>query len=418
MALNAIFTGASGMTSFSTMLDVVGNNIANLNTPGYKGQEATFQDLLYQTLSSGSPATATQGGTNPQQIGGGVGLGATDTNFSEGTITQTGNSQNAAIQGNGFFVLGSGNNQVYTRDGDFSVDSAGFLVDPTTGLQVQRTGNVGVSTATSPGFQTAGNNNISVPFGAGISGTETSTVNFQGNIDNNLTAGQSVNASIQVFDSQSAAHTLTVTFTNNGTGSYNVTATVDGNAETVTGGPLTFGANGLISGGNTLAVNITGLADGASAQTVNLNVGAVGTATGLTQFGTTSTAQANSQDGLPAGTLQSISFDSQGNVVGQFTNGESIPIAQLAIASFNNQSGLLQVGSNDFAASPASGQAIIGTAGSGTLGTIEGGALESSNVDISTEFANLIIAQRGFQVNAETVTIADQVLADLANVIQ
>jgi flagellar hook protein FlgE len=416
--MSALYTGATGMVAFSNMLNVVGNNLANLNTPGFKDQSVSFQDLIYETLSPGSPATSTIGGTNPTQVGNGVNNGATNTNFNQGTITPTGEALDAAIQGNGFFVLGNGTSQLYTRDGEFAVDSAGFLVDPTTGLQVQRTGTVGEGTATTPGFQVAGNNNISVPYGAGLPGTETANVSFQGNIDNDLTVGQSVNTSIQVYDSQSAAHTLTVTYTNAGSGTYNVTATVDGNAATVTGGPLTFGANGLISGGNTLSVAVTGLSDGASNQTIKLNVGAVGSAVGLTQFGTSSTAQAITQDGVAAGTLQSISFDQNGNVLGQFTNGETVPIAQLAIASFNNEGGLLQVGNNDYQASPSSGQALISTANSGGLGSIQGGALEGSNVDISTEFTNLIIAQRGFQVNAETVTIADQVLADLANIIQ
>jgi len=417
MALTALYTGGTGMIAFSSMLDVVGNNIANINTPGYKDQQVSFQDLVYQTLNPGSPATTTIGGTNPNQLGQGVGTGANSTLFTQGTITATGQPLDAAIQGNGFFVLGSGANQLYTRDGSFTVDSAGFLVDPTTGERVQRTGTVGEGTATTPGYQVVGNNDISIPYGAGLPGVETSTVNFQGNIDNNLTVGQSANTSIQVFDSQSAAHTLTVTFTNTGTGTYSASATVDGVAETVTGGPVTFGSNGLIASGNTLSVAVTGT-NGAANQTINLNLGTVGSATGLTQFGTATTAQAVTQDGIAAGTLVAVSYDTDGNIQGQFSNGETIPIAQLAIASFNNEGGLLQVGNNDYSPSPASGQAVIGTAGSGALGTVVGGSLEGSNVDISTEFANLIIAQRGFQVNAETVTIADQVLADLANIIQ
>jgi len=416
MALTALYTGGTGMIAFSNMLDVVGNNIANINTPGYKDQQVSFQDLVYQTLNPGSPATATIGGTNPNQLGQGVGTGANSTLFTQGTITATGQPLDAAIQGNGFFVLGSGANQLYTRDGSFTVDSAGFLVDPTTGERVQRTGTVGEGTATTPGYQVVGNNDISIPYGAGLPGVET-TVNFQGNIDNNLTVGQSANASIQVFDSQSAAHTLTVTFTNTGTGTYSATATVDGVAETVTGGPVTFGSNGLIASGNTLSVAVTGT-NGAANQTINLNLGTVGSATGLTQFGTATTAQAVTQDGIAAGTLVAVSYDTDGNIQGQFSNGETIPIAQLAIASFNNEGGLLQVGNNDYSTSPASGQAVIGTAASGGLGTVVGGSLEGSNVNISTEFANLIIAQRGFQVNAETVTIADQVLADLASIIQ
>jgi len=420
MALTALFTGASGMDAYSTMLDVVGNNIANLNTPGFKDQDVSFEDLIYQTLNYGSAPSSTLGGTNPTQLGQGVGLGATSTNFSQGTITSTGEPLDVAIQGNGFFVLssGSGGETLYSRAGQFAVNSAGYLIDPTTGDFIQRTGTVGEGTAASPGYQTAGNNNILIPYGAGIAGTETSTVNFQGNIDNNLTTGQTTTASIQVYDSQSAAHTMTVTFTNTGTGTYSVSATVDGTAETVSGGPVTFGSNGLLTGGNNLTVSITGLSGGAANQSVTLNLGAIGSASGVTQFGTTSTVEASSQNGMAAGTLQSVSFDQNGNVDGQFSNGETVPIAQLALANFNNVGGLLQVGNNYFAGSPASGLAQIGTAGSGGLGTTEGGALEGSNVDISTEFANLIIAQRGFQVNAETVTVADQVLSDLANIIQ
>jgi flagellar hook protein FlgE len=418
MALTALYTGSSGMITFSTMLDVVGNNIANINTPGYKDQSVAFEDLIYQTLSAGSPPSNGLGGTNPIQLGQGVGTGATETNFTQGTITQTGNPLDAAIQGNGFFVLSNGSQQLYTRAGAFAVNSAGYLIDPTTGEFVQRTGTVGEGTATVPGYQTPGNNNILIPFGAGIQGTETANVNFQGNLNNQLAAGQSVSTSIQVYDSENAVHTMTVTFTAAGSGSYNVTATVDGTAETVTGGPVTFDQNGLLASGNTLQVAVSGLADGASPQTINLNLGAIGSATGLTQFGTASTAEAVSQDGQAAGTLQSVSFDQSGNVLGQFSNGETIPIAQLAIASFSNQGGLLQIGNNYYSASPASGNALIGTAGSGGLGAVQGGALEGSNVNISTEFANLIIAQRGFQVNAETVTVANQVLAELANVIQ
>lgn len=420
MALTALYTGASGMDSFSTMLDTVGNNLANINTPGYKDQQVTFEDLVYQTLNAGSAPSANFGGTNPVQQGQGVGLGASQTNFSQGTITQTGQPLDAAIQGNGFFVLsnGSASSTLYTRSGQFAVNSAGYLIDPTTGLYVQRTGNVGEGTATTPGYQTPGNDDILIPYGAGIQGTETANVGFDGNIDNNLAVGQSVSTSIQVYDSQSQAHTLTVTFTATGNETYDVTATVDGTSETVTGGPVTFDQNGLISGGNTLSLSISGLSDGAANQTINLNLGAIGSATGLTQFGTATTAEANTQDGQAAGTLVSVSFDQNGNVEGQFSNGATIPIAQLAIANFNNTGGLLQVGNNYFQASPSSGQAQVGTAGSGGLGTIEGSSLEGSNVDVSTEFAQLIIAQRGFQVNAETVTIADQVLADLADVIQ
>ncbi len=413
---SVLFTGSSGLQANSEDLDVVGNNLANMSTTGYKDQTTSFKDVVYQTLNPGSGPTATLGGTNPVQTGFGVTVGATSTNFSQGGITPTGNSQDAAIQGNGFFVLSSGTGLNYSRNGAFSVNSAGFLVDPNTGDLVQRTGTVGEGTATTPGFQVPGNNNILIPIGTGIPGTATANVTLQGNIDSQTALNGTVNASIQVYDSQGTAESLDLTFTNTGSNTYTASATISGGTATVTGNPVTFDQNGLLVSPSTLAVAVTGI-PGAAAQTINLNLGTPGDANGLTQTGGASTANAVSQDGAASGTLTSVSFDQSGTIQGSFTNGQTLPIAQLAIASFNNQSGLLLQGNNYFAASAASGSALVGTAGSGGLGTVQGGSLEGSNVDISTEFSQLIIAQRGFQINAQTVTVADQTLQTLAGII-
>lgn len=418
MALNALFIGSSGLQANATALDVVGQNLANLNTTGFKTQRALFQDLVYQTLNAGSAPVGNLGGTNPTQAGSGVRVGALGSLFRQGSVTPTGRSLDAAIQGSGFFVVTNGTSTAYTRAGAFDVDAAGFLVDPNTGFRVQRTGSVGEPSGTAPGFQVVGDNNIRVPFGAGLQGLQTTTVRFQGNLSNSLAVGaSSPPAAIQVYDSQSSARALTVTFTKTAANTFDVTATVGGGTATVTGGPVTFDTNGLLLGPATLSVALTGI-PGAAAQTVTLNLGAVGTATGLTQFGGASTAAAITQDGSGFGTLTGISFDNAGQVQGEFSNGRTVAIAQLAIAGFNNESGLLRGGNNYFNSSASSGEAIVGPAGAGGRGTVQGGALEGSNVDVAAEFSRLIIAQRGFQVDARTISAANETLQELANILR
>lgn len=419
MALTALFTGASGLTANSTALDVVGNNLANLNTTGYKTQRTLFRDQVYQIISSGSAGSGAVGGTNAAQLGYGVNVGAVDTLFTQGAVNPTGRPLDAAIQGQGFFVLRSATGEVYSRAGSFGVDANGFLVDPSTGARVQRTGTVGDGSATSPGFQVAGNNDIRVPFGAGASGNQTTSVLLQGNISRDLTVGQTVPnpPSIQIFDTQSAARTLATVITKTGTNAYTLTATVDGVPATVTPTPITFDGNGLLVSPGTLTVSFAGV-NGANAQTVTLNIGTPGQATGMTQFGGASTAAAVTQDGTGAGSLTDVSIDNNGNVQGTFTNGRTIPLAQLALATFNNEGGLIRQGSNYFATGPGSGQPLVGPAGSGGRGLVQGSALEGSSVDIAIEFSRLILAQRGFQVNSRTISAANETLQELANIIR
>lgn len=417
MALTALFTGSTGLQANSSALDVVGNNLANLNTTGYKSQRTLFKDLVYQTLNPGSAPSGSLGGTNPSQNGFGVAVGSVDSLFQQGSITPSGRSLDAAIQGSGFFVVSNGNATSFTRAGSFAVDAAGFLIDPNTGFRVQRTGTVGEGTATLPGFQVAGNQDIRVPFGAGAPGTATTAVQYQGNLSSSLAVGQGTTTAIQVFDSQSTPRALTVTFTKTGANAFDVTAQISGGTATIAVPGVTFDTAGLLVGPGSLSVSITGIA-GAAPQTVTLNLGTPGQATGLTQFGGTSTAAAVTQDGNGFGTLTDISFDNAGNVQGQFSNGRTIAIAQLAIAGFNNEGGLLRTGNNYFQTSAASGEALVGTAGSGGLGAIQGSALEGANVDIAIEFSRLIIAQRGFQVNARTITAANETLQELANIIR
>jgi flagellar hook protein FlgE len=284
---------------------------------------------------------------------------------------------------------------------------------------VQRTGVVGEGGAGIPAFQVPGNNDIRVPFGAGATGTPTTLVRLQGNISRDLAVGSAVPnpPTIQIFDTQSGARTLATVITKTGTNTYSLTATVDGVPATVPPTPITFDGNGLLVSPGTLTVSFPG-ANGANAQTLTLNLGTPGQATGLSQFGGASTAAAITQDGVGSGSLTEVSIDDSGNVQGTFTNGRTIPLAQLALATFNNEGGLLREGSNYFTTGPGSGEPLIGPAGSGGRGLVQGAALEGSNVDIAIEFSRLILAQRGFQVNTRTISAANETLQELANIIR
>jgi flagellar hook protein FlgE len=415
MGLTALFTGASGLDANSFALDVVGNNLANLNTTGYKSQTTLFKDAVYQTLNPGSAPSGGSGGTNPSQDGFGVNVGAIDSTFNQGSVTPTASPLDAAIQGRGFFVLSNGQSQVYSRAGSFAIDAGGYLVDPNSGFRVQRSGNVGEGTATTPGFQVPGNNDVRVPLGAGIAGTETANVTFQGNLSSTTPVGQSTTTAIQVYDSQDTPRSLSLTFTNTAANTWTATAQISGGTATIPAGTITFDSAGLLVGPSTLTANITGLT-GAANQTITLNLGTPGQTTGLTQFGGTATATATTQDGSGFGTLTSVSFDNTGTIQGAFSNGRTVPIAQLGIAGFTNDGGLDRNGSNFFVSSAASGSAIIGTANSGGLGSVMGSSLEGSNVDVSSEFSKLIVAQRGFEINARTITVADQTLQALTQI--
>lgn len=415
MALNALFTGSTGLVANSTTLDIIGSNLANSNTTGFKAQRVQFNDLVYQTLNPGSGPSGNFGGVNPIQMGAGVEIGSIGTNLSQGNLTTTGRPLDMGLNGAGFFVLSDGTNTVYSRAGAFDVDAAGFLVDPATGLHVQRFGNAGEPTPTTPGFQVVGDQNIRVPFGAGIPGLPTLNVQMQGNIQNSIAIGGSYTTAIQVYDTQSTPRALNVTFTKTAADTYTVSATVSGGTATVAPATLTFDGNGLLVSPASAAVTLTGLP---GPQTLNLNFGTPGQSTGVTQFGQASTATGVTQDGRGSGILTSVSVQTDGTLIGVFSNGRTVPLAQLALATFNNPGGLIRQGDNYFTNSPASGEALTGPGGTGGRGTVQGGALEASNVDIAIEFSRLIIAQRGFQVNARTVTAANETLQELANIIR
>jgi flagellar hook protein FlgE len=212
MALDALFAGVSGLQANQEMLDVIGNNLANSNTTGYKSQSVNFADLVYQNLSLGSGPSATSGGTNPIQIGSGVAVASVSANLQQGTLQATGNTLDLALQGNGYFVAKNGANIEFTRAGSFGVNANNILVDPSTGYAIQRFGAIGEGSATSPAFQTPGNNNINIPIGAGVPGSATSDVTLQGNLSASASGPVAqILTSAQAFTSGGAPATLTTT---------------------------------------------------------------------------------------------------------------------------------------------------------------------------------------------------------------
>ncbi len=546
---SSLLSGVSGLTASQQLLDVVGNNLANMNTTGFKSQTPLFSDLLYQTLSPAS-ASSNGSGTNPIQVGFGTMTSTVDSDFTQGALATTGNPLDAAIQGKGFFVANNGTQDVYTRAGAFSIDAAGYLVDPATGYMIQRTGTVGNPSATSPGFQTPGIDNIQIPLGTGIPGKASATVTLTGNLNaqasgplaqtltsatpfqsggaaattattlNSLsdnispyqagdtiilqgttTAGSTVNTTlavgptttlgdvinaintdfpgstasldssgnlvvkanttgpsklqvslsdsagdkgasswsshalqvtstgqngatvntaIQVYDTQGTPHTLSLTFQKQAANTWNLTGSIpaaDGTMITNTITGIAFNPDGSfrqVSGTGTLSFSINGLP---TPQTVTLNFGTPNGFNGVTQFGGASSASATNQDGYAAGTLSSVSIAQDGTINGLFSNGQIFPLAQLAVAQFTNPEGLNRVGQNYYTSTINSGVPIVAGGQAGGAGSIQAGALESSNVDVSREFTQLITGQQSYEVNARSISVSSQLVQTLANII-
>lgn len=695
--LSSLFSSASALSASQTLLNVVGNNLANSNTVGFKAQHVEFATQFTQTLQAASAPSSGSGGTNPIQIGNGVQVGATSTNLTQGTFESTGNPYDLAIQGSGFFVVSNSSGPMYTRAGAFSPDSQGYLVDPATGYRVQRTGTVGEATPTSPAFQVPGISDVRVPLGMTIPGSATQNITFNGNLNSSasppvaavLTSGQpltfgggaatdstllnsldqtavpyvagdkiqitgsrfdgspitaeytitgtssdtlgallnTINAqflsetpgegatasldsgghivlkanqggtasmtlslvnntattgagtkftnftqtvagkpgdtattAIQVYDAQFAPHTITFTYTKTAPNVWDVKASMDPKEGTLSGfgldnvvAGLTFNENGsfqgvastskaelmatqspftlggmpadlstplasldqhtggayaagdsiqisgtdqngtpvgpitlptagatvgdLISkinssfsgatasldgsgniqfrsattgqsslslriqdtatntggktqfsgfmeatrgtdGNDNISFQINNLAGFGTPQTIKLSFGTANAFDGITQLGGGTSAAAKSQDGYAQGTLQSATVGQDGVVTGQFTNGRTEKLAQIAIATFTNPEGLMRSTNNYFAATANTGSAVITTPGSGSAGSIQSGSLESSNVDVGAEFTQLVAAQRGYQVNAQAFSAANQMLQETAGLLR
>ena len=559
----ALSAGVSGLQAHQTMLDVAGNNLANVNTTAFKSSRVGFAELLGQTLQPGTRPTDQIGGTNPQKIGSGVGVSSISPNMGQGGIVNTGNPFDVALDGKGYFVVSDGARNLYTRAGNFAVDEDGHLVDPSTGYLVQRLGVVGEA----DGFQIAGDSSINVPYGTSLPAAATTSVTVSGNLsadetselqtqaltttvaysydggstavlgteidqldqftggsepdgqlgpaetgtitisgchsdgtafssgltftvnssttygdlidhlNNSVLSGATAslvngrirvtddeggysqsdislsysgagsfetppyfemttvggevvkNINIGIYDSQGGKHVLSAAFVK--TDDLNkwdlVITSITGEIDEIVPDErrisgISFdpqsGAFTGVPATETWEFVVTFRHDPVNPQTIAINLGTVGAFDGVTQFAGSSTAVARDQDGYEAGSLTSVTVNNEGVLVGAFSNGIKKDIGTLAVGLFNNDSGLLGVGGGYFVPSANSGDPVLTEAMTGGAGSIIGGALEKSNVDVATEFVTLIQAQNGYQANARTISVADEVLQELANLIR
>jgi len=390
--LRSLYAGISGLRSHQTMLDVTGNNIANVNTTAFKSSSTQFQDTLSQLTQGAGGPQAGVGGTNPAQVGLGVLVAGVSTNFAQGSTQATGRATDLMISGDGFFVTRSGNQTSYTRAGTFDFDAEGRLTTPD-GSLVQGWGAV-------DGQITAGGQlgNITLPLNAVSPGRATTTATLGGNLPSDSAAGAVLVREVEVFDASGAARSLTLTFTKT-VGGWNVAGSDPQNpAGPATGtADLTF-VDGVQTSAGALAVG--GIA---------VDLSTVAGSAKLTTVAVTGT------DGRDAGTLESYTLSKDGTLIGSFSNGASVALARVVLASFTNPAGLEKTGGSSYRATFNSGDPQIGAPGADGFGSVTSGALEMSNVDLSQEFTNLIVAQRGFQANARIITTSDEVLQELTN---
>ena len=425
MGFSSFYAGLTGLKTFSSSLGVIGNNLANMNTIGYKSGRAQFAELVSQAFG-----TATNGAGNALQSGLGVRLAGVQSQFSQGALQATGLVTDMAIQGNGFFVMRDASGaQMYSRAGSFTFDRDGYLVNPA-GQRVQA-----YTQRDALGrIQSSGDlGDVLIPLGMQSDPQATAIMRLQLNLDAQTDlAAPPFATSIAVYDSLGAEHDLTMRFTPQDTDS---DGTIDqwlweavlpaselaggGTGDTIVGsGTLQFDGNGqLVSPTTDQSISIPAWANGANAQTVTWQL--FDPASGdpvLSSFAKSSVLSDYYQDGFPPGELQGLSVDAAGLITGTFCNGRTEELAQIAIANFNNPGGLLKAGDNAFVATVGSGPAVIGEAGLGGRGSIAAQALELSNVDITEQFTDMIIAQRGYQSNSRVITTTDEVIQEALSI--
>lgn len=408
-------TALSALSAYTTAIDVVGNNLANLNTTGFKTSEVSFHDLVTQSLGAGLGDT---------QVGFGVGTPITQREFTQGAIQTTGGTTDVAIQGDGFFIVQGANNSIeYTRAGNFQVDQNGNLTTAT-GEQVQGwTETDGVLNTNAP------LGNITIPTGTVMPPVTTSSFSFDLNLNAAAQAGTpngTFSTSVTVYDSLGNSHVVTASFTESTTpGQWNYSLSVPDSdvanpPATPLTGTLTFDSNGNLTSPAATdpapQLQIQGLADGASDMSMTWNL-FNGTTPRITQYAQPSSTSAVAQNGQPAAQLNNVALSNGGQILAQFTNGQQTVVGQIAMATIRNPDALIAVGDNNYQLSAASALPAVGLPGTGGRGSVQGGALESSTVDIATEFTNLIVFQRGYEANSKVVTTVDQLSQDTINLI-
>ncbi|MGD1001227.1 MAG: flagellar hook-basal body complex protein [Candidatus Brocadiia bacterium] len=539
--MSSIGSSLTGLQADQTMLDVIGNNLANADTAGFKASSVTFSEEISQTLKQASAGSGNMGGTNPVQIGLGVNVGTVSRDFSQGALTETGNTLDLAMNGAGFLALSDGNGTVFTPSASFSLSSKDQIVDSQNGYELLDINNnpitipynVQVPAQPTSSLTLAGNlsDSVSVPtaevlstttpfttatgaattstdlsalsttstpyqsgdtivisgadatgnaltpvdftYGAANDGTTlgdlinkintayagqaTASLDAQGNLKltadtagaaslaltisagtstgvtdwtaNALTvattgaAGGTYEVTSDIYDSLGNSHTLTMTFTRSDQSDWNMTASLGDSAGTVTQAAVngirfnTDGSFSSVTGGSGAQQIAISYNTGAAPQTINLSLGSSGAFNGLTLFGGNSTASATNQNGYASGSLSSYSIGSDGTIKGVYSNGVTSNIAQIQTATFANPNGLTDLGSGCWGATANSGDPVFGAATSSSTGSLASGSTEASNVDTATQLSELIIAQNSYEINAKAMSVSDQVIQQLTQII-
>lgn len=401
-------TPLSGLNASSAALQAISNNLANLNTNGFKSQSAIFSDIFYQNLGN-------SGNADPIQVGFGTQVEGMSRDLTNGPISSTGISSNMALNGPGYFVTSDKAGAMsYTRAGDFTTNVNGQLTT-LSGNLVMGYPAVGGVVTTNASLQP-----INVGAGKTTAATPTSDFSFTSNLNASAAVGDTYTPTpIQVYDSLGAVHLMSISYTKTGTDtwSYNVTvpsSDVQGGTGTSTSlgsGTMTFDSSGALTSPTGSITSLSGgpFTDGAATLTPKWSLSDGSGSPLITQTASPASTNANSQNGNAAGTLSKFTVLQDGTVQATFTSGQTRAIGQIAVASFANPEGLSMSGGNQYAPTAGSGQAVVGTAGSGGLGFIAGSSVEQSNVDVATQLADLIVAQRSYEANAKAITAFDQV---------
>ena len=413
---SAFSIALSALQADSDAIDITGNNLANLNTTGYKGSSVQFEDLISEYL----------GGQSGNGIGMGVSSPLAEQAFSQGSLQSSSEPMASAIQGGGFFVVQNpGGQQEFTRDGSFTLNANGVL-------QTQTGENVQGWMATNGVVNSSGApTDLVFPSGTILPPKPTQNMTASINLDATSSAATNTfSAPIQVVDSLGNTHILTLDFTETAanTWSYNVTipgsdlaSNPAGNVSILSApGTLTFNPDGSLASSNTspVALTVSGLADGAANLAMNWNLFNPDGSGALTQYDSTSSVAGTTQDGAQASQLSQVTVGNGGQIMASYSNGQQVVAGQLAMAAIENPGSLLNVGNNNYTVSGQTATPAIGLPQSGGRGQIIGGSLEGSNVDMGAEFTNLIVFQSSYGANSKVITTANTMSQDLLNLIQ
>lgn len=409
----SILTASSALRNHQTFMNVIANNIANMNTIGFKSSGVLFQDMLSRTITAGAAPAENRGGVNPMQVGLGMQLGSITTNMGQGILQSTGRGQDLAITGTGFFIYAGANQPIYSRDGALGMDSEGNLVNLGTGLRIQ-------------GWQADDQGNIDtakpiddlvIPIGAPMAAVPTGNVTLAGNLNAGTENGGEIATTIQFYDSLGGLNGVELSFVKSAANTWDVQVVAAQGTNINLGAPtpasIQFNEKGQLIQPENGQITFTGtLTNGAADVNITLDI------TRLSQLEADGSGElyVTNQDGRAAGEMIDFNITDTGEITAIYSNGLLRTLGQIAIAEFANPAALTKTGQNGYVLSPNSGDPQIVQAGDRS--TISAGFLELSNVDLTSEFSDMIRAQRGFQANSRVVTTSDQMLQELVNLIR